>query len=295
MKIIKITPRGFCSGVVEAWKIILQTVKQYPNHRIFMLGWFVHNKVMVEEIVQHNITVLDDSKTSRYDLVLNNSFQHGDVLILSAHGTDQKTIDLAKKIGYIVIDTTCKYVYDTHYVIKQGLSENKTIFYLGKTNHPETKACVAIDPVNIKLITEISQLKELEQDYKDKPVLVTNQTTLSALDLQDFYDYINQHFNNASIKNDLCYATQERQNALIFLKGDIDVLVVVGDTRSNNSQQLVKIGQKKNIRTYLVNAVEHIQDEWFKNDYTIAITSGASTPTKLTNQIIKYLEEWKEK
>ena len=294
MKIIKVTPRGFCSGVVEAWKIILQTVKKYENHRIFMLGWFVHNKVMVEEILQNNITVLDDSKTSRYDLVLNNPFQNGDVLILSAHGTDKKTIELAKSIGYIVVDTTCQYVYNTHDVIKQGLQENKTVFYLGKINHPESNASVAIDPKNIKLITRMQDLKDLEVEFKNQPILVTNQTTLSTLDLQDFYDYINNHFNDVVIKNDLCYATQERQNALLLLKEKIDVLIVVGDTRSNNSKQLKKIGEKRGYKTYMVNSADELQNKWFDDNYTVAITSGASTPTKVTNAVIKYLEEWKK-
>lgn len=295
MEIIKITPRGFCSGVVNAWKQVLETAKKYQGHNIYMLGWFVHNIEMINDIKQNNIVILDDTNTSRYDLVKNNPFTKGDVLILSAHGTDSKTINLAKEIGYIIVDTTCQYVTLTHEVIKNALKANKTVFYLGKKNHPESLASIAIDNKNIKFITSIDDLISLKKDFKDQPIVVTNQTTLSSLDLLDYYEYLNNNFTNLEIKNDLCYATKERQEALINLKLNVDLLIVVGDKKSNNSNQLLQIGLRKNIPSYLVNSVKDLNDAWFKNNYKVAVTSGASTPTKITNQIIQYLEEWKEK
>lgn len=290
MQIVKISPRGFCSGVVNAWKIVVETTKNFPHSRIFMLGLFVHNKKMIEEIKTPNLFVLDDSKTSRYELVNSLDFQPGDILIMSAHGTDDKTVRLAKEKGFKIVDTTCKYVYNTHDVIRDALKNNKTVIYLGIKNHPESLAAIAIDK-NIIFVSNENELKNLNHLF-DKPILVTNQTTLSIYDLKNYYDFIKTHFKNYELRNDLCTATQERQEALINLKTKLNVLIVVGDEKSNNSQQLLKIGYYKKIeRCYLINDVEQLKTIHFNHDDVIGVTSGASTPTKVTNEIIKYLEE----
>lgn len=290
MQIVKISPRGFCSGVVNAWKIVVETTKNFPYSRIFMLGLFVHNKKMIEEIKTPNLFVLDDSKTSRYELVYSLDFQPGDILIMSAHGTDDKTVRLAKEKGFKIVDTTCKYVYNTHDVIRDALKNNKTVIYLGIKNHPESLAATAIDK-NIIFVSNENELRNLNYLF-DKPILVTNQTTLSVYDLKNYYDFIKTHFKNYELRNDLCTATQERQEALINLKTKLNVLIVVGDEKSNNSQQLLKIGYYKKIeRCYLINDVEQLKTIHFNHDDVIGITSGASTPTKVTNEIIKYLEE----
>lgn len=290
MQIVKISPRGFCSGVVNAWKIVVETTKNFPHSRIFMLGLFVHNKKMIEEIKTPNLFVLDDSKTSRYELVNSLDFQPGDILIMSAHGTDDKTIRLAKEKGFKIVDTTCKYVYNTHNVIRDALKNNKIVIYLGIKNHPESLAATAIDK-NIIFVSNENELRNLNYLF-DKPILVTNQTTLSVYDLKNYYDFIKTHFKNYELRNDLCTATQERQEALINLKTKLNVLIVVGDEKSNNSQQLLKIGYYKKIeRCYLINDVEQLTTIHFNHDDVIGVTSGASTPTKVTNEIIKYLEE----
>lgn len=290
MQIVKISPRGFCSGVVNAWKIVVETTKNFPHSRIFMLGLFVHNKKMIEEIKTPNLFVLDDSKTSRYELVYSLDFQPGDILIMSAHGTDDKTVRLAKEKGFKIVDTTCKYVYNTHDVIRDALKNNKIVIYLGIKNHPESLAATAIDK-NIIFVSNENELKNLNHLF-DKPILVTNQTTLSVYDLKNYYDFIKTHFKNYELRNDLCTATQERQEALINLKTKLNVLIVVGDEKSNNSQQLLKIGYYKKIeRCYLINDVEQLKTIHFNHDDVIGVTSGASTPTKVTNEIIKYLEE----
>lgn len=175
MQIVKISPRGFCSGVVNAWKIVVETTKNFPHSRIFMLGLFVHNKKMIEEIKTPNLFVLDDSKTSRYELVYSLDFQPGDILIMSAHGTDDKTVRLAKEKGFKIVDTTCKYVYNTHDVIRDALKNNKTVIYLGIKNHPESLAATAIDK-NIIFVSNENELRNLNYLF-DKPILVTNQTT----------------------------------------------------------------------------------------------------------------------
>lgn len=288
MQIIKISPRGFCSGVVNAWKIVKDTIKQNPECRVFMLGWFVHNQKMLDEVRSDNLFILDDTNLTRYELVKNLKVKPNDILILSAHGTDEKTIKLAKSKGLKIIDTTCEYVYKTHDVIKNGLINNKQVVYLGKENHPESLAALSISD-KVILVTDPRQLMNINFNL---PTIITNQTTLSIYDLKSCYQFIEQHFTDYEIKNDLCLATQQRQEALINLKTKLDVLIVVGDNKSNNSQQLLKIGKYKKIPLcFLVNSLQEVQSLNLNPKYVVGITSGASTPTSLTNTIIKYLQE----
>lgn len=288
MQIIKISPRGFCSGVVNAWKIVKDTIKQNPECRVFMLGWFVHNQKMLDEVRSDNLFILDDTNLTRYELVKNLKVKPNDILILSAHGTDEKTIKLAKSKGLKIIDTTCEYVYKTHDVIKNGLINNKQVIYLGKENHPESLAALSISD-KVILVTDPQQLMDINFNL---PTIITNQTTLSIYDLKSCYQFIEQHFTDYEIKNDLCLATQQRQEALINLKSKLDVLIVVGDNKSNNSQQLLKIGKYKKIPLcFLVNSLQEVQSLNLNPKYVVGITSGASTPTSLTNTIIKYLQE----
>ncbi len=288
MQIIKISPRGFCSGVVNAWKIVKDTIKQNPECRVFMLGWFVHNQKMLDEVRSDNLFILDDTNLTRYELVKNLKVKPNDILILSAHGTDEKTIKLAKSKGLKIIDTTCEYVYKTHDVIKNGLINNKQVVYLGKENHPESLAALSISD-KVILVTDPQQLMDINFNL---PTIITNQTTLSIYDLKSCYQFIEQHFTDYEIKNDLCLATQQRQEALINLKSKLDVLIVVGDNKSNNSQQLLKIGKYKKIPLcFLVNSLQEVQSLNLNPKYVVGITSGASTPTSLTNTIIKYLQE----
>ena len=288
MQIIKISPRGFCSGVVNAWKIVKDTIKQNPECRVFMLGWFVHNQKMLDEVRSDNLFILDDTNLTRYELVKNLKVKPNDILILSAHGTDEKTIKLAKSKGLKIIDTTCEYVYKTHDVIKNGLINNKQVVYLGKENHPESLAALSISD-KVILVSDPQQLMDINFNL---PTIITNQTTLSIYDLKSCYQFIEQHFTDYEIKNDLCLATQQRQEALINLKTKLDVLIVVGDNKSNNSQQLLKIGKYKKIPLcFLVNSLQEVQSLNLNPKYVVGITSGASTPTSLTNTIIKYLQE----
>lgn len=243
---------------------------------------------MLDEVRSDNLFILDDTNLTRYELVKNLKVKPNDILILSAHGTDEKTIKLAKSKGLKIIDTTCEYVYKTHDVIKNGLINNKQVVYLGKQNHPESLAALSISD-KVILVTDPQQLMDINFNL---PTIITNQTTLSIYDLKSCYQFIEQHFTDYEIKNDLCLATQQRQEALINLKTKLDVLIVVGDNKSNNSQQLLKIGKYKKIPLcFLVNSLQEVQSLNLNPKYVVGITSGASTPTSLTNTIIKYLQE----
>lgn len=292
MEIVKISPRGFCHGVVNAWKKVLETLNCNKDKKIYMLGLFVHNHRMIEQVKTENLVILDDTNMSRYDLVKNLVCKPGEIIILSAHGTDKRVINLAINKGLEIVDTTCEYVYKTHNIIKAALTAKKTIIFLGVKNHPETLSILSLskDIIPIYSYDELNNLTA----YFDKDVLVTNQTTFSIYDLEAHYKFIKEHFNHFELANDICTATQERQEALINLNKKLDKLIVVGDLKSNNSKQLLKLGKLKKISaSFLVNSIEDLKKIEFKFNDVVGITAGASTPTIVTNEIINYLQEYK--
>lgn len=290
MNIYKVSPRGYCSGVVEALKIVKDTITQFPNQKIYMLGLFVHNPVMIKEF-DNKVVILDDTTISRYKLVEGLPIaNNNEILILSAHGTDLKTIYLAINKGYKVINTTCKYVHQTHDAIKESITKNHHIIFIGKKNHPETNAIISNNP-SIHFVENYNDI--LNINIKDlSPVDVYNQTTLSIFDIKHLHDEILSKFKNVNIYNEICDATTQRQLALYNFDKKVDIFFVIGYKKSSNSNELYKIAKKRFNNAFLINSIEEINLEWLKGVENIGITSGTSTPTELTNKIIKFLEEF---
>lgn len=289
MKLTKITPRGFCKGVVDAWVICKQAAKLYPDKNKYMVGWLVHNSEMVKEMEKLKITTIDDKNTTRSNIIDSIDNPKDSVLIFSAHGTDPKIIKKAKEKGCIVFDATCKYVTKTHDLIQEKLNEDYQILFIGVKNHPETISALSFSD-KIILLENKDDVKKLNLNKNEK-IFVTNQTTISIYDFEEVIDELKKTFTNIEFKNDICNATKDRQDAIINLENDVDLLLVVGDTRSNNSKKLVEIGKKKGVESYLISSSKEIKDEWFKNKHHVALTSGCSTPTWLTNYVIISLEK----
>lgn len=289
MKITKITPRGFCKGVVDAWVVCKNVAKQYPNNPKYMIGWLVHNQEMIKEMEKLNIKTLDDKAISRKEIIASLDPSENAVVIFSAHGTDPKIIQEAKDRGFIVYDTTCKYVTKTHNIIQEKLQEGYQIIFIGVKNHPETLSSLSFSK-EIILVENETDVDNINLK-KDKKIFVTNQTTISIYDFENVINKLKIKFQNIEFKNDICNATKERQEAVINLEDDVDLLLVVGDKRSNNSKKMVEIGKKKNIESHLISSTQDIKEEWFTNKKHLAITSGCSTPTWLTNYVIIFLEK----
>lgn len=292
MKILKITPRGFCKGVVDAYVQCKKIAKLYPNREKYLIGWLVHNKEIIKELEEIGITTKNDNKLSRMEIIENikiHDLANPPIVIFSAHGTDRKVMLKAKERGLLVIDTTCVFVTKTHQIIQEKIKEGYQILYIGVVNHPETISTLAIDE-SIKLITNKDDIKNLKIS-NDKPIFVTNQTTISIYEFVEITNELSNKFKNIEFKNDICNAAKDRQDAIINMPHEVDLLIVVGDSKSNNSKKLVDIGVKKGIESYLVLDTKLIKKEWFKNKKYVAITSGCSTPTWLTNYVIMFLEK----
>ncbi|WP_027119356.1 4-hydroxy-3-methylbut-2-enyl diphosphate reductase [[Mycoplasma] testudinis] len=289
MELIKINPQGFCSGVINAFAITKNVVANNPNKKIYMIGWLVHNEYVVKEMTQLGIIVLDDRKEDRKKLVSKIDPSGEPIVIFSAHGTDPKIIEYATKRGLRAIDATCVYVTNTHDIINEKLATGHQVLYIGVRNHPETAAALSLNP-KIKLLETPEDVAKL--DIKDEKIFMTNQTTISIYEFYGIIKSLRKRFKNIECKNDICNATNERQEALMYhldknISEGLDLVIVVGDKRSNNSQKLVSIAKEKNVESYLLSHVADINPEWFKNKQRVGITAGASTPDYLTDEIIK--------
>jgi 4-hydroxy-3-methylbut-2-enyl diphosphate reductase len=286
MNVIDIKPRGFCKGVyfaIEKVKEILNN-DQYPRP-VYVLGYIVHNKHVVDEITDLGAITLDDHKESRLSLI--DGIDKG-TIIISAHGTPQNVIKKINEKGLTLVDATCQDVYVTHDLIKAYLDKDYTVLYIGKKNHPETNASLSLGQ-DVHLIENIEDVKK--QNYKE-PIFVTNQTTFSIKDIINIHLELKKKYKDIIITEEICNATRIRQNAIIKTNKNVDFCYIVGDSRSNNSKNLVKISKElTNTNTKLIQSVEDIDLRDLEGVKTVSVSSGASTPEHLTKAVIEFLKK----
>jgi 4-hydroxy-3-methylbut-2-enyl diphosphate reductase len=287
MIVKKITPRGFCKGVHNAIQIVKTALENDSLPRpIYILGMIVHNRHIVEELTKLGAITLDDMFKDRTDLV--KDIKKG-TIILSAHGTKAAVKQIIRENNVTLIDATCDDVYKTQELIEEYLKKDYSVIYIGKKNHPETNAAIGIGE-NIFLVENELDLENLKFD---KPIFVTNQTTFSLNDILPIQNRIKEIWPEAIITEEICSATRMRQNAIIEGNKDVDLCYIVGDPRSNNSKNLVKISQDlTNTKTFLIQSVSEINPEDLRNVKVVSVSSGASTPNYLTKAVIEFLENY---
>lgn len=286
MKIIKLTPQGYCGGVKKALKTAYALCEDKSIPRpIYMLGSIIHNAFVVAELQKKGIVLLESFTKTKLELLDEIS---GGTIIFSAHGVAPEVYAKALNKGLNIVDTTCSYVKIIHQKIKEQLREHVTCCYIGTKGHPECDAVLKIDPS----ILLISNLSDIEKIQSSSSIYVTNQTTLSMLDTKNLYQAIKDRFPNALLDNQICTATTIRQKA-VYEQEPTDLCLIVGDRHSSNSLKLVQIGQSKNIPTQLVENVEDVKKIDFSSIQTVSISSGASTPDQLVDNIIDYLKKQK--
>ena len=284
MEIISVVPRGYCQGVVRAILKAKETVQKYPDIPVTMLGMIVHNRFVVDECQRMGIRFVEDPKKTRLELL--DEIDEG-VVIFTAHGVSDAVRQKAEEKGLIVVDATCPDVIQTHDIVRSHAALGDVI-YIGKKNHPESEGTVGLGE-HVHLVTCIEDLDDLPEMHD---ILITNQTTLSLIDVQQIIDACLKRWPDAEVAKEICNATRIRQEAVMNLK-DTDCLIVVGDPRSNNSNQLKEIGTKAGIKeTYLIDSVLSLREDMIKNKNRIAVTSGSSTPNSLTAQVISFLEDY---
>jgi 4-hydroxy-3-methylbut-2-en-1-yl diphosphate reductase len=282
MEVIPIAPRGFCKGVFQAIRLAKQTAIANPGTQVTILGQIVHNRYVVEALRKYGIVSLDDPKATRLELL--DQVTEG-IVIFTAHGISNNVRDEAKRRQLTIMDATCEDVLSTQMLIQSAHIANQTVFYIGKSGHPEAVAVLDSYP-DIYLIEKIQDIPTVDSTVD---IFVTNQTTVSKNDIEHIIDAIIKQYPQAIIAREVCAATRLRQEAIEKIK-DVDMLIVVGDPMSNNTQMLAKIAVERGIKHVLrLESIEQLDTSILSENMRIAITAGASTPSKITQQIIDYL------
>lgn len=289
MNVLKITPRGYCYGVVDAMVLAAQTAKNSDVPKpIYILGMIVHNRHVVEAFEKEEIITLDGA--DRLELL--DQIDHGTV-IFTAHGVSPEVRRRAVEKGLYVVDATCPDVTKTHDLIREKVAEDYQVLYIGKKGHPEPEGAMGVAPDRVYLIENEQDIESLE--LKAERILITNQTTMSQWDTQHLMSLLLVKYPHAEIHNEICNATQVRQEAVAQQAKETDVVIVVGDPRSNNSNRLAQVAHEiAGVPAYRVEDVTEIDPEWLRGKEIVGVTSGASTPTPITKEVIDFLEQFDE-
>ncbi len=282
MKVTKLTPRGFCKGVVNAIHIINKALEDENLKRPFyMLGNIVHNKNIVNAFKEKGVIILDGP--SRVKML--EDITSGTV-IFTAHGVSDKVRKISEAKGLDIIDATCKDVRRTHDLIKDFIDLGYTVLFYGKQNHPETEGVLGISP-KIILIEDYFDLDSLPNI--NNQMIITNQTTMSYLNLITVYEKLLTKYPQLELIDEICSATRRRQEAVINAK-NFDLIIVVGDKLSNNTKMLANLAKEKT-NAIQVETLNDLKEYNLKDYKNIAITAGASTPMIILDEIVDAIEE----
>lgn len=287
MEVIKISPRGYCYGVVDAMVLAKQAAANLDLPRpIFILGMIVHNKHVVDAFDEEGIVTLDGE--NRLEIL--KGVDKGTV-IFTAHGVSPQVRQLAKEKGLTVVDATCPDVTRTHDLIREKVAEGYKVVYVGKKGHPEPEGALGVAPDDVFLVESEKEVDQL--NIESDQILITNQTTMSQWDVSHIMNKVIQKYPHAEIHNEICLATQVRQEAIAEQAKEADVTIVVGDPMSNNSNRLAQVSiEIAGTPAYRVADVSEIDRSWLDGTSKVAVSSGASTPTQVTREVIQYLEQY---
>ncbi|WIV20493.1 4-hydroxy-3-methylbut-2-enyl diphosphate reductase [Paenibacillus polygoni] len=287
MEVLRISPRGYCYGVVDAMVLARQAASNLDLPRpIYILGMIVHNSHVTHSFEDEGIITLDGP--NRLEIL--KQVDKGTV-IFTAHGVSPEVRKIAREKGLTTVDATCPDVTKTHDLIREKSAEGYQIIYIGKKGHPEPEGAIGIAPDSVHLIEKEEEIEAL--DIPKGKIIITNQTTMSQWDIKNIMKKLLQKFPGAEVHNEICLATQVRQEAVAEQAGQADLVIVVGDPRSNNSNRLAQVSEEiAGVTAYRISDVTEIKQEWLKGINKVAVTSGASTPTPITKEVINYLEQY---
>jgi 4-hydroxy-3-methylbut-2-enyl diphosphate reductase len=290
MEVIKISPRGYCYGVVDALQIVRQAAKDPTLPRpIHVVGQIIHNRHAIEELTALGVITLDGPDRA----TILEQVKKGTV-IFTAHGVSPLVKRRAQERGLHCIDATCPDVTVTHDLVRDLVARGYYILYIGKKGHPEPEGVMGEVPGHISLIETEADVDALaltpEQEAK---IAVSTQTTLSKWDTWRVVEYIKRRYPQAEIHIDICGATQSRQEAVAEMAKEADLTIVVGDPRSNNTNRLVQVSQElAGVPAVRIEDLSQLQPEWLKGKKRVAVTAGTSTPSHLTREVIQFLERY---
>lgn len=239
---------------------------------------------MIEELAEHHVTTIDGPH--RLDIL--NHIESGTV-IFTAHGVSPQVRARAIEKGLQVIDATCPDVTRTHELVKRLAQEGYQIVYIGKHGHPEPEGAMGNAPGQVHLVETTAEVDAL--DLPEGKKAVTTQTTMSLWDTQEIVERLRQRYPDIEVYNEICTATQDRQTAAVEQARLCDVVIVVGDERSSNTNRLVDaVRERAHKPAYRVDTAAEINLDWLRGTRVVGVTSGASTKTQITREVVKFIQ-----
>jgi len=269
-------PRGFCAGVVRAIDIVELALKKY-GPPIYVKHQIVHNPHVVKDLeLKGAITVENVDEIPR-----------GSKVVFSAHGSPPEDFKNAKEQGLQVLDATCPLVIKVHNEAKKYNRDGRKIILVGHKGHQEVKGTTG--QTDMEIVDDREEFVPPKWD-NSIPVAVLTQTTLSVDDTENSIRNIQNSFTDVLVRNDLCYATTNRQTAVKEISNHVEVFLVVGAQNSSNCNRLKEVAESNGVPAFLINNVEELDPKWLAGVVNVGITSGASTPDSLVRGIIDFID-----
>ena len=275
MEVILSAPRGFCAGVVRAIEVVEICLDRY-GPPVYVKHQIVHNPYVVAELERKGAITVETVE----------EIPPGSRVVFSAHGSPPEDFQQAKERGLQVIDAVCPLVTKVHNEAKKYRSEGKKVLLVGHSGHQEVRGTMG--QVDMTLIDDADPSNLPDWDA-DTEVAVLTQTTLSVGDTAQSIGAIKGRFPDALIRNDICYATTNRQSAVLEMTVLVDLVLVIGAVNSSNCNRLREVAEAQGTPSYLINGPEEIDPAWLEGVATVGITSGASTPEVLVESVVKAL------
>lgn len=278
MQIILAQPRGFCAGVDRAIEIVERALEKF-GAPVYVRHEIVHNKFVVESLKSKGAVFVNEIS----------EIPDGAITVFSAHGVSEKVEDAAKARGLPVIDATCPLVTKVHVEAMRYESEGRQVIMIGHEGHPEVEGTSGRVKGGVLLVSSVEEARKVQPG--SSLLAYVTQTTLSVDDTKEIIAELKRRFPDIAGPDtrDICYATQNRQNAVKNLAAEVDLILVIGSENSSNSNRLRDLGEETGTFSRLINDERDINPEWLKGVKRVGLTAGASAPESLVLRVIEHL------
>ena len=281
-EILMAQPRGFCAGVDRAINIVNEALTRF-GAPIYVRHEIVHNAYVVNELRDKGAVFVEEL----------HEVPKGGIVVFSAHGVSQEVRKDAEERGLQVYDATCPLVTKVHLEVVKMCKDGFTVLMIGHAGHPEVEGTMGQVEEGVFLIEKVGDVDALTFPSAERMAFVT-QTTLSVDETKEIVEALTRKFPNIvqPRKQDICYATQNRQDAVKFMAPQVEVVIVVGSATSSNSNRLRELSEKLGVPSYMVDAPEQLKAEWFAGKKRVGLTAGASAPESLAQSIVTRIQEF---
>lgn len=279
MKAVVAKPRGFCAGVERAIRAVEMALEAY-GPPVYVRKEIVHNTHVVQRLRDQGAIFVEE---------LDQVPDHA-VTILSAHGSAPEVYREAERRGLRLVDATCPLVHKVHAEVKRFVRKRCKIIFIGHAGHDEVIGTMGQAPEDTLLVENLADVASLPL-RADEPAVILTQTTLSQDDTNEIVQALIRRFPHLELppSDDICYATQNRQNAIKAIAPRIDLLLVVGSKNSSNSVRLTEVARSRGVQAHLIDHAGEIRDEWFAGVATVGVSSGASAPEDIVQDVLEEL------